>query len=92
MSLPTAVTVDYKYSGHSRIFIRQICRTVVFLCPIKKGDCFMKYDVIIVGAGPAGIFTALEMLNQNTSQKLLLLEKGVSIAERRCPKPRPNIV
>lgn len=46
----------------------------------------MKYDVIIVGAGPAGIFTALEMLNQNTSQKLLLLEKGVSIAERRCPK------
>ena len=46
----------------------------------------MNYDVIIVGAGPAGIFTALEMLNQNSDKKILLIEKGRPIENRHCPK------
>ena len=32
----------------------------------------MKYDLIIVGAGPAGIFTALEMINKGTKKKILM--------------------
>ncbi len=46
----------------------------------------MKYDVIIVGAGPAGIFTAVEMLKQGTEKKILMIEKGRSIDKRSCPK------
>lgn len=45
-----------------------------------------KYDVIIVGAGPAGIFTALEMLKQGSKKKILIAEKGRAIENRRCPK------
>ena len=46
----------------------------------------MKYDVIIVGAGPAGIFTALQLLRRGSGQKILILEKGQPIGKRRCPK------
>lgn len=46
----------------------------------------MKYDVIIVGAGPAGIFTAVEMLKRNSEKKILMIEKGRSIDKRACPK------
>jgi uncharacterized FAD-dependent dehydrogenase len=43
-----------------------------------------KYDVIIVGGGPAGIFTALELC-KTTDAKVLLLEKGKDIDARKCP-------
>ena len=46
----------------------------------------MKYDVAIVGAGPAGIFTALEMIRQGSSRKIIIVEKGRAIENRRCPK------
>lgn len=46
----------------------------------------MQYDVIIVGAGPAGIFTALELVRQNSEKKILIIEKGRSIDKRHCPK------
>ena len=45
-----------------------------------------KYDIIIVGAGPAGIFTALELLKHNTKKKILIIEKGKAIENRSCPK------
>ena len=35
-----------------------------------------KYDLIIVGAGPAGIFTAVELLRHGSKKKMLLVEKG----------------
>ena len=35
-----------------------------------------KYDLIIVGAGPAGIFTAVELLRHGSKKKILLVEKG----------------
>lgn len=41
------------------------------------------YDVIIIGAGPSGIFTALELL-RHSDARILILEKGRSIGERRC--------
>ena len=46
----------------------------------------MKQDVVIIGAGPAGIFTALEMLKKGSRQRILMVEKGVAVENRRCPK------
>lgn len=46
----------------------------------------MKKDVVIVGAGPAGIFTALEMLRKGSKKKIIIIEKGKAIENRRCPK------
>lgn len=43
------------------------------------------YDIIIVGAGPAGIFTALELVSSNKELKILLFEKGRDIEKRICP-------
>jgi uncharacterized FAD-dependent dehydrogenase len=43
------------------------------------------YDVIIVGAGPAGIFSALEILNKKRTAKILIIEKGKDLEKRTCP-------
>ena len=43
------------------------------------------YDVIVVGAGPAGIFTSYELTVKNPKLKVLLVDKGVDIFSRRCP-------
>ena len=45
-----------------------------------------KYDVIIVGAGPSGIFCAYELKEKNENLKVLMIEKGRSIEQRKCPK------
>ena len=47
-----------------------------------------KYDVVIIGAGPAGIFTALEMLKLGSDKKILVVEKGRAIENRSCPKSK----
>ncbi len=44
-----------------------------------------KYDLIIVGAGPAGIFSALELLKQKEDAKILIIEKGKDLDKRICP-------
>ncbi len=48
----------------------------------------MKYDLIIVGAGPSGIFTALELIRSKPDKKILLIEQGKSITKRNCPKDK----
>lgn len=44
-----------------------------------------KYDVIVVGAGPAGIFTCYEMIEKMPDAKILLIDKGHDIYSRHCP-------
>ena len=43
------------------------------------------YDVIVVGAGPAGIFSVLELLSQKKNMRILIVEKGKDIDQRVCP-------
>lgn len=45
----------------------------------------MKYDVIIVGAGPGGIFSAYELIQKNPALKIGVFESGYPLEKRRCP-------
>ena len=45
----------------------------------------MKYDVIIVGAGPGGIFSAYELVKKNPKLKIAVFEEGYSLEKRKCP-------
>ena len=45
----------------------------------------MKYDVIIVGAGPGGIFSAYELIHRNPALKIAVFEEGHPLSRRRCP-------
>ncbi len=46
----------------------------------------MRYDVVIVGTGPAGIFTALEMRRLGSKKSILMIERGNPVEKRACPK------
>ncbi len=48
----------------------------------------MNADTVIIGAGPAGIFTALEMFRRGSRDKIIIVEKGQSVEKRRCPKSK----
>lgn len=50
-----------------------------------------KFDIIIVGAGPAGIFASLKLAAKNSQLKILLLEKGRSLEQRTCPSKLKTI-
>ena len=45
----------------------------------------MKYDVIIIGAGPGGIFSAYELMKKSPELKVAVFEAGYSLEKRRCP-------
>ena len=44
-----------------------------------------KYDVIIIGAGPGGIFSAYELVQKNADLKVAVMEAGNELKKRRCP-------
>ena len=43
------------------------------------------YDVLIIGAGPGGIYSAYELINQNPKLKIAIFEEGHSLEKRKCP-------
>ncbi|MBC5684615.1 MULTISPECIES: NAD(P)/FAD-dependent oxidoreductase [Clostridia] len=45
----------------------------------------MKYDVIIIGAGPGGIFSAYELVKRKPELKIAVFELGNPLEKRRCP-------
>ena len=52
----------------------------------------MKYDVVIVGAGPAGIFTAIEMVRNGSDKKILIIEKGASVEKEAVLRQKQSTV
>lgn len=57
---------------------------------ILSGDK-MKYDVVIIGAGPAGLFSAYELITKNKKLKIALLDKGSSVEHRICPMNKKGV-
>lgn len=51
----------------------------------------MKYDVIIIGAGPAGLFSAYELITKNKNLKIAMLDKGFRVQNRICPMNKNGI-
>lgn len=51
----------------------------------------MKYDVIIIGAGPAGLFSAYELITKNKKLKIAMLDKGFRVKNRVCPMNKNGI-
>ena len=45
----------------------------------------MMYDVLIIGAGPGGIFSAYELTRLNPQLKIAVFEAGHPLAQRKCP-------
>ena len=50
------------------------------------------YDVIIIGAGPSGIFCAYELIQKKPGMKILMVEKGRPIEKRVCPKRTTKVM
>ncbi len=49
------------------------------------------YDIIIVGAGAAGVFCAYELMKERPDRKVLMLEKGLPLELRACPKKTKGV-
>ena len=45
----------------------------------------MKYDVLIIGGGPGGIFAAYELVQKWPTAKIAMLEAGRALDKRHCP-------
>ena len=57
---------------------------------LKTNIAKLRTDILIIGAGPAGIFTALELRKLGCKQRINIIEKGKQINERKCPKNKTN--
>lgn len=56
----------------------------------REGACMM-YDIIIVGAGAAGVFCAYEIVKDQPDKKVLMIEKGLPLDKRHCPKKEGKV-
>ena len=67
--------VDYKAESYS---------LSIYFFIFREGFT-MNYDVIIIGAGPGGIFSAYELKKLNPALKVAVFEAGHELKKRRCP-------
>lgn len=51
-----------------------------------------RYDAVIIGAGPAGIFAAIELVRARPALRVLIVERGKPIAKRSCPARQASCV
>ncbi len=51
----------------------------------ERQGSYMRYDVIIIGAGPGGIFSAYELVQKNPEMKIAVFEAGHALEKRHCP-------
>ena len=51
----------------------------------NKLEVILVYDVIIIGAGPGGIFSAYELLQRDKKLKIAAFDAGHSLEQRHCP-------
>ncbi len=61
--------------------------------PSLKGSIkhMKQYDIVIIGAGPAGIFTALELIKKGSTKRIAIVEKGSPVEKRHCPKSETKV-
>ena len=79
-----SVKLDFMLNLMYNLFVRS--RSLHnFFVRLKGTDIIMKYDVIIIGAGPGGIFSAYELMKRNPNLKVAMFETGHSLRKRRCP-------
>jgi uncharacterized FAD-dependent dehydrogenase len=62
-----------------------------FINLLKEENKLKNYDTIIIGSGPAGIFSAYELITKNPTMKIAMIEKGKNIYQRHCPMSNENI-
>ena len=55
----------------------------LFLCWNKEGGSM--YDILIIGAGPGGIYSAYELVKKNPRAKIAVFEAGHCLEKRKCP-------
>ena len=67
------------YNGRERTYLRYGQST-----PVSKGNT-MNYDVIIIGAGPGGIYSAFEIAHKRPDLKVAVFEAGHALSKRKCP-------
>ncbi len=86
--LPTAKLVDYilrsqPFYHDNRMLNNRAC-ILLFMKEYFMGGNIM-YDVVIVGAGPGGIFTAYELLEKRPDLSIAVFEMGNELTKRHCP-------
>lgn len=84
--LPIIVDYDKECRGQLYFYAKISAELEVYKnYKIKLEGVCMKYDVIIIGAGPGGIFSAYELTKQAPKLKVAVFEAGHELRRRKCP-------
>lgn len=84
--LPIIVDYDKECRGQLYFYAKIFVELEIYKnYKIKLEGVCMKYDVIIIGAGPGGIFSAYELTKQAPDLKVAVFEAGHELRRRRCP-------